>query len=122
MFLHGEEGWKGHEADLDGVIGAGDERDEEAQHHVDEEADEGVEVELGEEPDEAAAALLGLHRCERHEHVIPVDEREEALRHHGQRAELWPDRSVGLWGQRWLWAWLGTGRGHRGLEGTAEYP
>lgn len=80
-----EAGWA---ADLDGVVGSRDERDEEAEHHVDEEADEGVEVELGEEPHQAAAALLRLHRRERHEHVIPVDERKQALRHHRQRAEL----------------------------------
>lgn len=71
---HGEASWRGGAADLDGVIGTGDERDEEAQHHVDEEADEGVKVDLGEEPDEAAAALLRLHRRKRHKHVIPIDE------------------------------------------------
>ena len=60
-------------ADLDGVIGACDERDEEAEHHVDEQADEGVQVELREEPHQAAAALLRLHGREGHEHVIPVD-------------------------------------------------
>lgn len=61
-------------ADLDGVIGAGDECNEEAQHHVDEEADEGVEVQLGEEPHQAAVTLLGLHGRERHKHVVSVDE------------------------------------------------
>ena len=65
-------------ADLDGVVGACDERDEETEHHVDEQADEGVQVELREEPDQAAAALLRLHGREGHEHVIPVDEREQA--------------------------------------------
>lgn len=76
--------WRGCTANLDGVIGTSDECNEEAEHHVDEKTDEGVEVELGEEPDEAAAALLRLHRCECHEHVVPVDEREQALRHHGK--------------------------------------
>lgn len=71
-------------ADLDGVVGACDECDEETEHHVDEQADEGVQVELREEPDQAAAALLRLHGREGHEHVIPVDEREQALGHHGQ--------------------------------------
>lgn len=75
-------------ADLDGVVGTGDECNEETQHHVDEEADEGVEVELGEEPHQAAVTLLGLHGCECHKHVVSVDEREETLGHHGQRAEL----------------------------------
>ena len=75
-------------ADLDGVVGSSDECDEETQHHVDEEADEGVEVELGEEPHQATATLLGLHGCERHKHVVPVDERKQTLRNHGQRAEL----------------------------------
>jgi len=75
-------------ADLDSVVGAGDECDEETQHNVDEEADEGVEVELREEPHQATATLLGLHGCKRHEHVVPVDEGEQALGNHGQRAEL----------------------------------
>lgn len=70
----GQEEARGQAADLDGVVGPSDERDEEAKHHVDEEADEGVQVELGEEPDQAAATLLGLHRCKCHEHVVPVDE------------------------------------------------
>lgn len=87
-WLHGEAGWRGGMTNLDGVIGTGDECDKEAQHHVDEEADEGVKVELGEEPDNGAVALLRLHCRKRHEHVIPIDEREQALRHHGQRAEL----------------------------------
>lgn len=87
-------GQRASAADLDGVVGTSDERDEETQHHVDEETDEGVEVELGEEPDEAAASLLRLHRRECHEHVVPVDEREQALRYHGQRAELWPSSEV----------------------------
>ena len=111
----GRGGAGGPAADLDGVVGAGDERDEEAEHHVDEQADEGVQVELGEQPDQAAAALLRLHRRERHEHVIAVDEREEALGHHGQRAELPAGRGVG--GQRELWARLGAGVG--GSEGAA---
>lgn len=61
-------------SDLDGVIGASDECNEEAQHHVDEEADEGVQVELGEEPHQAASTLLGLHGRKRHKHVVAVDE------------------------------------------------
>jgi len=69
----------------DGVVGSGDERDEEGQHHVDEEGDEGVEVHLAEDPHQRAAPL---HLVERHEHVVPVDQREQALRHRGQRAEL----------------------------------
>lgn len=107
--------WAG--ADLDGVVGSSDERDEEAQHHVDEEADEGVEVELGEEPDEAAPALLSLHCGERHEHVVPVDEREQALRHHGQRAKL-PAGQGGCGVRRAVGATGGWGRG--GVTGGGQ--
>ena len=70
---------------LDGLVGAGDEGDEERQHHVDEEGDEGVEVDLAEDPDQGAAALQA---GEGHEHVVAVDEREQTLGHTGQSPEL----------------------------------
>ena len=75
------------EAELyhDGVVGSGDECDEEGQHHVDEEGDEGVEVDLTEDPHQGAAPL---HLSKRHKHVVPVDEREQALGNRGQGAEL----------------------------------
>lgn len=68
-----------------GVVGSGDERDEEGQHHVDEEGDEGVEVDLAEDPHQRATVL---HLSERDKHVVPVDQRKQALRHHGQGAKL----------------------------------
>jgi len=70
---------------LDSLVSSGDERDKQRQHHVDEEGDEGVQVHLAEQPHQSAALL---HLRERHKHVVPVDEGEEALGHHGQRTEL----------------------------------
>lgn len=70
---------------FDGLVSAGDERDEQRQDHVDEERDEGVQVDLAEQPHQGAAVL---HFSKRHEHVVPVNQGEEALRHHGQRPEL----------------------------------
>ena len=70
---------------LDGLVGAGDEGDEEAEDHVDEEADEGVQVDLAEEPHQVAVLL---HFGEGNEHIVPVDEGEEALGHHGKGSEL----------------------------------
>lgn len=61
---------------LDGVIGVGDEGDEEAEDHVDEEGDEGVEVDPAEGPHQLA---LLLHVLEGGEHVVPVDQREQTL-------------------------------------------
>lgn len=52
-----------------GVIGPGDEGDEEGQHHVDEEGDEGVQVDLAEDPHQKAG-VLHLRKC--HKHVIAV--------------------------------------------------
>jgi len=69
----------------DGVVGPGDEGDEERQHHVDEEGDEGVQVHLAEDPHQRAAVL---HLREGDEHVIAVDQGEQTLGHHGERAEL----------------------------------
>lgn len=69
----------------DGVIGSSDECDEERQHHVDEERDEGVKVDLAEDPHQRTAVL---HLRKSHKHVVSVDQREQALRHHRQRAEL----------------------------------
>lgn len=70
---------------LDGFIGASDEGDEEAEHHVDEETDEAVQVDLAEQPNQRT---LLPHVCERHKHVVPIDEREQTLRDHRERSEL----------------------------------
>lgn len=70
---------------LDGLVGVGDEADEEAEHHVDEEGDEGVEVDAAEQPHHVR---LVPHLLEGGVHVIAVDQREEALRHLVQRPEL----------------------------------
>ena len=74
-----------------GVVGSGDERDEEGQHHVDEQRDKGVKVDLAEDPHQRAALL---HLGERYKHVVSVDQREEALRHHGQGAELYTQHTL----------------------------
>ena len=68
-----------------GVVGSGDECDEEGQNHVDEEGNEGVKVHLAEDPHQCAALL---HLSKRYKHVVSVDQREQALRHRGQGAEL----------------------------------
>lgn len=72
---------------LDGGVGVGDDGDEKAEDHVDEERYEGVEVDPAENPDKAA--LLG-HVLKGGEHVVPVDEGEQALRHRVQRPKLRP--------------------------------
>lgn len=69
----------------DGVVGSGDERDEERQHHVDEERDEGVEIELTEHPHQRPA-LLQLR--EGGKHVVSINERKQTLGHRRERAEL----------------------------------
>ena len=73
------------QTDLDGLVGVSNESDEEAEHHVDEEGDEGVEVKSAEQPHHVA---LVSHLQEGGVHVVPVDEREEALCHLGKRPEL----------------------------------
>ena len=72
-------------ANLDGLIGVCYKSDEEAEHHVDEEGDEGVEVKPAEQPHHVA---LVSHLQEGVVHVVPVDQREEALGHLVQRTEL----------------------------------
>lgn len=74
-----------------GVVGSGDQRDEEGQHHVDEQRDKGVKVDLAEDPHQRAALL---HLGERYKHVVSVDQREEALGHHGQGAELYTQHTL----------------------------
>ncbi len=69
-----------------GVVGSRDECNEEGQHHVDEEGDKGVEVDLAEDPHQRAAVL---HLSKRYKHVVPVDQRKQALWHHGQGAKLY---------------------------------
>lgn len=70
---------------LDGLVCSCDKSNEEWQHHVNEEGDEGVQVNLAEQPHQSAA-LLHLWEC--YEHVVSINEREEALRYHGQRTKL----------------------------------
>ncbi len=73
------------QTDLDGLIGAGNESDEEAEHHVNEEGDEGVEVDSAEQPHHVA---LVPHLQEGGVHVVPIDEREEAFCHFVKRSKL----------------------------------
>lgn len=84
---------------LDGVVGVGDDCDEEAEDHVDEERHKGVEVNPAEDPHHA---VLALHVLEGGKHVVPVDQGEEALGHGVQGAELRQreQRNVLLVGQR----------------------
>ena len=63
--------------DLDNVVGGEDDGDEEGEDDVDEDGDEDVEVDTG-EPLHRRAVLRD--REERREHVVPVDQREQALR------------------------------------------
>lgn len=74
---------------LDGGVGVGDDGDEKAEDHVDEEGYEGVEVDPAENPNKAA---LLVHVLKGGEHVVPVDEGEQALRHRVQRPKLWPKK------------------------------
>lgn len=76
---------------LDGAVGVGDDGDEKAEDHVDEERYEAVEVDPAEDPNQAA---LLLHVLEGGEHVVPVDQREQTLRHRVQRPELQPKEGV----------------------------
>lgn len=69
----------------DHLVGAGDEGDEERQHHVDEHGDEGVEVGAAEVPHQA---VLVFELRKRGEHVIAVQQREQALGHAVQLLEL----------------------------------
>lgn len=70
---------------LYGLIGSCDESNKQRQNHVDEERYEAVQVNLAEQPHQSTALL---HPRKRHEHVVPVNKGEQALRHHGQGAEL----------------------------------
>ena len=74
---------------LDGVVGVGDDGDEEAEDHVDEERDKSIEVDPAEHPHHAA---LLLHVLKGGKHVIPVDQREETLRHGVQGPKLKPKK------------------------------
>lgn len=70
---------------LDGVIGVGNDGDEEAEDHVDEERHKSVEVDPAESPHQAA---LLLHVLKGGEHVISVDQREQTLWHRVQGPKL----------------------------------
>lgn len=70
---------------LDGFIGVCYQRDEEAEHHVDEEGDEGVEVDSAEKPHNVG---FTPQLQEGGVHVVPIDQREEALGHLVQCSKL----------------------------------
>lgn len=76
---------KTSKTNLDGFVCVCDERDEQTEHHVDEKRDEGVEVEAAEQPHHVA---LRSHLLKGREHVVPVDQREQAVRHLVQGSEL----------------------------------
>ena len=61
---------------LDRFVRVHDEGDEERQHHVDEQRDERVEVDAREPPDQLGALR---YAGKGGEHVVAVDQREEAL-------------------------------------------
>lgn len=70
---------------LDGLVGVGNEGDEERQHHVDEQRDEGVEVGAAENPHQSVFVLqLGKGG----EHVVAIQQGEKALGHTAQALEL----------------------------------
>lgn len=79
---------------LDHLVGASDEGDEERQHHVDEHRDEGVEVEPAEVPHQA---VLVLELCEGGEHVVAIQQREQALCHATQLLELQTEEDTNGW-------------------------
>ena len=70
---------------MEGLVGVRDERDEHTEHHVDEEGDEDIEVDLGEDPGREGHPV---HLNVRVEHVVPVEEGEQALRRGGRVPEL----------------------------------
>lgn len=70
---------------LDGVVGVGDDGDEEAEDHVDEKRHKGVEVDPAESPHQAA---LLLHVLKGGEHVVSVDQREQTFWHRVQGPKL----------------------------------
>lgn len=76
---------------LDSLIRVGDEGDEERQHHVDEHWDEGVEVGSAEEPHQI---VLVLQLGEGSEHVVAIQQGEQALRYTTQllKLERWKRR------------------------------
>lgn len=75
----------GYWTDLDGLVGVGNQRDEEAEHHVDEDGDEGVEVKSAEKPHRVTCVS---HTQEGAVYVVAIDERKEALRRLGQCSKL----------------------------------
>ena len=62
---------------LDHLVRVHDDRDEEGEDHVDEEADETVKVDPAEHPNQDR--LMHGDRVEGGEHVVPVDQAEQAL-------------------------------------------
>lgn len=78
-------------AHLDHLVGAGDEGDEERQHHIDEHGDEGVEVGPTEVPHQA---VLVFELRERGKHVVAVQQREQTLGHAVQLFELEGERDT----------------------------
>lgn len=74
---------------LDGAVGVSDDCDKKAEDHVDEEWYKAVEVDPAEDPNKAA---LLLHVIKGGKHVVPVDQREQTLRHRVQRPKLQPKK------------------------------
>lgn len=76
---------------LDGLVGVGYKSDKERQHHVDEQRDEGVQVSPTEEPHQGVFVLkLG----EGGEHVVSIQQREQALCHETQALKLQRKREM----------------------------
>lgn len=76
---------------LDGLIGVGYKSDKERQHHVDEQGDEGVEISPTEEPHQG---VLVLKLGEGGEHVVSVQQGEQALCHKTQALKLRKTREI----------------------------
>lgn len=74
---------------LDGAVSVGDDGDKKAEDHVDEERYKAVEIDPAEDPNQAA---LLLHVLKGGKHVVPVDQREQTLRHRVQRPKLQPKK------------------------------
>lgn len=90
---------------LNGFIGVCNERDEQTEDHVDEQGHKGVEVETTVEPHQVAFLL---HVFKGREHVVAIDQGEQALGHSVQCAELKENNGetsveiLGLCKRHWL--------------------
>ena len=74
-----------HDTHLESFVGVRDDADEQAEHNVNEQANERVQVDLAENPH----SQVGVGQfCERHVHVIPIDQRVQTLGSDGYCPEL----------------------------------